>query len=153
MKMARSLVAAALLVGWAVWPGVAGQTAADATSDLANRYAESDTGFDNRTAPLDYLDLDGLVNDWLWTGRPGGCDADLSFDGIVDFLDFTIFASRWSDRERSVAIIVDSGTYAGAASEIDRLAADITNDLDVDVFICPNEWRDAYRLVLSGLKR
>jgi len=143
MKMARSLVASALLVGWAVWPSVAGQTAADATSDLANRYAESDTGFDHRTAPLDYLDLDGLVNDWLWTGRPGGCDADLSFDGIVDFLDFTIFASRWSDRERSVAIIVDLGTYAGAASEIDRLAADITNDLDADVFICPNEWRDA----------
>lgn len=79
MKMTRSLVASALLVGWAVWPSVAGQTAADATSDLANRYAESDTGFDNRTAPLDYLDLDGLVSDWLWTGRPGGCDADLSF--------------------------------------------------------------------------
>jgi hypothetical protein len=143
MKIARLLVASALLVGWAVWPSAAAQTAADAASDLANRFAESGTGFVTHTGPLDYLDLDGLVNDWLWTGRPGGCDADLSFDGVVDWLDFAIFASRWSDREKSVAIIVDSGTYAGAAGEIDRLAVDITNDLDVDVFVCPNDWREA----------
>ena len=124
-------------------PSLAGQSAADVASDLANRYADSGACLDNRTGPLDYLDFDGFVNNWLWTGRPGGCDADLSFDGIVDLLDFAIFASRWSDREKSVAIIVDSSTYAGAASEIDRLAADITNDLDVDVFIYPDDWRDA----------
>lgn len=143
MKMAGSLTALALLAGWAVWPCFAGQTAADAPSILADGHAGSDAGFDNRTGPVDALDLHRFVDDWLWTGGPGRCNADLSFDGTVDFLDFTFFARRWSDREKSVAILVDSGTYAGAASEIDRLAADITNDLGVDVFICPNDWRDA----------
>lgn len=139
MKMAGFLLDSVLLVVWAAWPSLAGQIAADTTGDLANRYADA-ARFDDGEAPVDYLDLDGFVNDWLWTGRPGGCEADISFDGVVDGLDFALFASRWSHRESSVAIIVDSGTYAGAAGEINRLAADITNDLGVDVFICPNDW-------------
>jgi hypothetical protein len=143
MKMTRSLVASVLLAGWVTWLSVGGQIPADTVRDLADGYAGGGACLDNGRSPLDYLDLERFVNDWLWTGRPGGCDADFNFDGVVDLPDFTIFASRWSDREKSVVIIVDSGTYGGAASEIDRLGADIANDLNVDVFVYQNEWRNA----------
>lgn len=96
--------------------------------------------------PVDYLDLDKFVDDWLWTGRPGGCKADLNFDGVVDCLDYADFATRWSTRSASVAIIVDHTTYNNLAPEIDRLAHDITNDLDVDVFIYPDTWQDIFQV-------
>ena len=141
--MIRSLVVLILLAGGLAWPSVAGQVRAEDVRNLANGYTAGDACLDNGGSPFDYVDLDRFVNDWLWTGRPGGCDADFNFDGVVDLTDFAIFASRWSQKDNSVVIIVDSSTYSGAASEIDRLGADIANELNVDVFICPDEWHAA----------
>jgi hypothetical protein len=42
------------------------------------------------------LDLKVFVNDWLWTGLPGGhSDGDLDCDGDADFDDYAILALQW----------------------------------------------------------
>ena len=95
---------------------------------------------------LGYLDLKTFVGNWLWSGSPGDNPADLYRDGTVDFRDFAVFACSWSEGRSCVAIIIDSDTYSGLASEVQRLGSDVEDDLQVRVFILPDDWSDIRRI-------
>ena len=47
-------------------------------------------------AIVDGLDLGVFVDNWLWSGPPGGNNAaDFDGDGAVNFVDFAILAAQW----------------------------------------------------------
>ena len=46
---------------------------------------------------VDWLDLDAVVDDWLWSGHPAGSRGDISCDGVVNLDDFARFAAQWPE--------------------------------------------------------
>jgi len=83
-----------------------------------------------------------ITDNWLWSGQPGDNAADLDLDGTVDFNDFGVLAGKWLSKKHSFAIFVDSNTYSGLQTEIERLRSDIVNDLGVHVFVFADNWSD-----------
>jgi len=89
---------------------------------------------------VDYLDLEAVTHSWLLCGQAADNVADLDLDGTVDFNDFGVLAGQWLSKKYSVAIFVDSDTYLSLRAEIERLRADIANDLGVRVFVFADNW-------------
>ena len=89
---------------------------------------------------VDYSDLEAVAHNWLWRGQAAENAADLDLDGTVDFNDFGVLAGQWLSKKHSVAIFVDSDTYSSLQTEIERLRADIANDLGVRVFVLADNW-------------
>ena len=91
---------------------------------------------------VDYPDLAAVAHSWLWCGEVGDNAADVDLDGTVDFNDLGVLAARWLSKKDSVAIFVDSDTYLSLQTEIERLRADIANDLGVRVLVFADSWSD-----------
>jgi hypothetical protein len=49
----------------------------------------------NQDNSVDYLDLESFAGYWLWQGPVGTVRADLNLDGIINLIDFAIFARQW----------------------------------------------------------
>ncbi|MHC4740865.1 MAG: hypothetical protein ACYS8Z_03075 [Planctomycetota bacterium] len=94
----------------------------------------------DQSGALDFNDLYFFAEQWLWSGPKGDNLCDLSYDGRIDFEDFADFSLIWARDRGSVAIFVDSDTYAALPGRIGRLRADIGRDLAVHAFVFENEW-------------
>jgi len=44
---------------------------------------------------IDFWDIAKLGDRWLWEGSPGGIDADVFQDGVVNFRDYCKLAESW----------------------------------------------------------
>jgi hypothetical protein len=44
---------------------------------------------------VDWSDLKAVVDDWLWSGHPGGSPGDIVCDGVVKLDDLAAFAAQW----------------------------------------------------------
>jgi hypothetical protein len=44
---------------------------------------------------VDWWDLEAVVDDWLWSGHPGGSPGDISCDGVVKLDDFAGLGALW----------------------------------------------------------
>ena len=49
----------------------------------------------NQDNSVDYLDLETFAGYWLWQGPAGMVRSDLNLDGIINLIDFAIFARQW----------------------------------------------------------